>query len=165
MRALMTERCLFDRNRQPIAAGEDLVEALTSVGPLDLLSSNPRRIEIDLIAQNVTGDIEVIGYPLTAVEVDGVLTAESVISAITKARADRRYDFVIDADPAVATWAYSQGINFLLLLEPKFMDPRFRPDGGGVVAWAHLVDEIEAQAQMLADKRKHWEKTGMNTWE
>lgn len=156
MRVLMTDRVLFDKNRQPIRFGRMLVESLFSEGSVVILSYDPEQTEIDLALHNiVSNDLSV--YP--------AYQEHSDQENVSKARSHARFDCFIDSDPALITWAYSQGINCLLAMEPKFMDPRFRPDSGGVVSWAHLVDEMDAQVRLLADKRRSWESSGFNTWE
>ncbi len=156
MRVLITARTLFDKNRQPIPFGRMLVEAFTESGTVILLSEDPDRTRQDLLIHHIRDhDIEVKEWD----------SDTPAIEAIERVRAGFGFDFLIDSDPAVVTWAYANGLKSLLALEPKFMDPRFRPDGKGVVSWAHMVDEIESQTRMLASKRETWEKSGFNTWE
>lgn len=156
MRALITERCVFDSNHKAIPFGTMLLDVLSRAGTVEILTENASRTRQDLLIHGIT-DREI-----DVAEMDPDL---SMPENILKSRSTRRFDFLIDSDPAVATWAYSQGINSLLALEPKFMDPRFRPDGPGVVSWAHLVDEIESQSMLLASKRSTWEKHGFDQWE
>ncbi len=156
MRVLITNRTLFDKNHQPIRFGRMLVESLVDSSYLVVLADDPARTRQDLFIHNIpTDSIEVVEYDPDLSLVDNIL----------KIKGSTRFDCLIDSDPAIATWAYSQGINCLLALEPKFMDPRFRPDGKGVVSWAHLLDEIESQSRMLSEKREGWEKSGFNSWE
>lgn len=156
MRVLITDRTLFDHNRQPIRFGRMLLEALLDQSTLVVLSYDPEQTEIDLVLH---------GLDHTSLSVyaadDDLMDTENV----SRARIQGRIDCLIDCDPALVTWAYAQGLNCLLALEPKFMDPRFRPDGGGVTAWTDMVAEMEAQTRMLAQKRERWEKSGFEGWE
>lgn len=158
MRVLMTERCVFDKNHQPITVGKLLLQAFSQSGMVTLLAGNGDRTRMDLITHHLDDE----RHQVAIAESDSLL---SVPENIAKFRGMGRFDLVVDSDPSVITWAYSQGLNCLLALEPKFMDPRFRPDGGGVASWAQMVDEIESQTRMLAEKRQAWEKSGFNSWE
>lgn len=155
MRVLITDRCLFDSERHPIRFAENLVKVFKESGLVVILSEDAAQTRRDLVTNHIYGDLDVV-------EIDPDRSLEDNVSTL---RADSRIDVLMDSDPALITWAYSRGYNCLLAVEPKFMDPRFRPDGKGMVPWTQLVDEIENQTRMLADKRFTWEKTGFNEWE
>ena len=155
MRVMMTDRCLFDSERHPIRFSESLVKVFKDAGLVVILSEDADQTRRDLITNRIYGDIDVY-------QIDGDRSLQDNIASL---RAEFRIDVIIDSDPALITWAYAQGYKCLLAVEPKFMDPRFRPDGKGLVPWTQLVDEIENQTKMLADKRFTWEKSGFNEWE
>lgn len=156
MRALITSRCLFDHNRQPIPFGKKMLVTLSQSWSITILTEGANHTRQDLLTHHIDDS------DITVVEIDHT---KSYPDNVTIARTQTRIDVLIDSDPMLMTWAYSQGLPGLLVLEPKFMDPRFRPDGPGFAPWSQLVDEMESQTRMLAAKREEWKKSGDIAWD
>lgn len=155
MRVLVTDQTLFDRDRKPIPFGRFLLESFGSSWVL-VATRDEERTTLDLALHGFPQECEVISLS----------DDEEWIEGIRRIRqSSTSFDVLVDTDPNTVAWAYGSGISSLLALDPKFLDPRFRPDGRGKVAWSHLVDEIESQARLLADKRRAWDKEALDQWE
>lgn len=65
-----------------------------------------------------------------------------------------RVEFVIVADPQLAVRLYASGFTVLPYLHPVFTAESFRPDHvGGIRAWSELVDEVDYQLRVKAERR------------
>lgn len=146
---VLTDRCLLYPNR-PLRVGKQLTELFTeSDSRTIVLVADPE----DFRKRNEASVDQV--WPLDD---------KDYVEVIETIRSNFSVDLVVDTDPDVVRYCYSVGIPAMLLLDPLFTRPEFRPDHpSGVKSWDSLVEEIEAQRESYRKKLEQQPEFGM--WE
>jgi hypothetical protein len=130
-----------DRNDEPIAAGIQIVGALSAYNHISFMTDMTKAE-----TEYWTNINKVIDYDVIIDSSVGVSDEELGQRQIQVARAKGKVDLFITSNPSLWVYAFEQGIPSIMFGTPPYLRAEFRPDGPKAIRqWGQIEQAIKKQ--------------------